>query len=70
MTKEETLSYIKAYLDGDTAVGNIIPLRSVLESAIKYLSQPSLPSELDEAAHEYAWDKQDIVYDAEGEQIS
>ena len=50
MTKEETLTYIKAYLGGDTAVGNIIPLRSVLESAIKYLSEPSLPSNLDEAA--------------------
>ena len=50
MTKEETLSYIKAYLDGDTVVGNIIPLRNVLESAIKYLSEPSLPSNLDEAA--------------------
>lgn len=52
MTKEETLAYIKAYLGGDTAVGNIIPLRSVLESAIKYLSEPSLPSNLDEAAEE------------------
>lgn len=53
MTKEETFAYIKAYLDGDTAVGNIIPLRSVLESAIKYLSEPSLPSNLDEAAEKY-----------------
>ena len=52
MTKEETFAYIKAYLDGDTAVGNIIPLRSVLESAIKYLSEPSLPSDLYEAAEE------------------
>ena len=52
MIKSETLSYIKAYLDGDTAVGNIIPLRSVLESAIKYLSEPSLPSDLDEAAED------------------
>lgn len=52
MTKEETMAYIKAYLDGDTAVGNIIPLRSVLGSAIKYLSEPSLPSNLDEAAEE------------------
>ena len=50
MTKEETFAYIKAYLDGDTAVGNIIPLRSVLESAIKYLSEPPLPSDIDEAA--------------------
>lgn len=50
MTKEETISNIKAYLDGDTAVGNIIPLRSILESAIKYLSDPSLLSNLDEAA--------------------
>lgn len=49
MTKEETLTYLKAYLDGDTAIGNIIPLRSVLESALEYL-EPSLPSNLDEAA--------------------
>ena len=49
MTEEETISNLKAYLDGDTAIGNIIPLRSVLESAIKYL-EPSLPSNLDEAA--------------------
>lgn len=49
MTKEETISNLKAYLDGDTAIGNIIPLRSVLESAIKYL-EPSLPANLDEAA--------------------
>lgn len=53
MNKEETLSNLKAYLDGDTAIGNIIPLRSVLESAIKYL-EPSLPSNLDEAA-EIMW---------------
>ena len=54
MNKSETISYLKAYLDGDIAVGNIIPLRSILESAIKYLSeQPSLPSNLDEAAEEY-----------------
>lgn len=52
MNKEETLSNLKAYLDGDTAIGNIIPLRSVLESAIKYL-EPSLPSNLDEVAEEY-----------------
>lgn len=52
MTKEETISNLKAYLDGDTSIGNIIPLRSVLESAIKYL-EPSLPSNLDEAAKEY-----------------
>ena len=50
MTKSETINNLKAYLNGDTAIGNIIPLRSVLESAIKYLSEPSLPSELDEAA--------------------
>ena len=51
MTKSETISNLKAYLDGDTAIGNIIPLRSVLESAIKFL-EPSLPSNLDEAAEE------------------
>ncbi len=55
MTKEETISNLKAYLEGDTAVGNIIPLRSVLESALKYL-EPSLPSNLDEATEEIAWD--------------
>ena len=49
MTKEEAISNLKAFLDGDTSIGNIIPLRSVLESAIKYL-EPSLPSNLDEAA--------------------
>lgn len=53
MNKEETLSNLKAYLDGDTAIGNIIPLRSVLESAIKYL-ESSLPPDLDEAAEEIA----------------
>ena len=52
MTKEETLTYLKAYLDGDTAIGNIIPLRSVLESALEYLEH-SLPSNLDEAAEDY-----------------
>lgn len=52
MKKEETISNLKAYLDGDTAIGNIIPLRSVLESAIKYLSEHSLPSNLDEAAED------------------
>ena len=52
MTKEETLTYLKAYLDGDTAIGNIIPLRSVLESALEYLER-SLPSNLDEAAEDY-----------------
>ena len=55
MNKEETLAYIKAYLNGDTAIGNIIPLRSVLESAIKYL-EPSLSSNLDEAAQRIAYD--------------
>lgn len=54
MTKSETINNLKAYLDGDTAIGNIIPLRSVLESAIKYL-EPSLPSDLNEAAEEYAY---------------
>ena len=29
----------------------------------------SLPSNLDEAAHDYAWEKQDIVYNAEGERF-
>ena len=53
MTQEETISNLKAYLDGDTAIGNIIPLRSVLESAIKYL-EPSLPSNLNEAAMQFA----------------
>lgn len=53
MNKEETLSNLKAYLNGDTAIGNIIPLRSVIESALEYL-EPSLPSNLDEAAEEYA----------------
>ena len=53
MTKEETISNLKAYLNGDTAIGNIIPLRSVLESAIKYLDS-SLPSNLDEEAFNYA----------------
>lgn len=55
MTKEETISYLKAYLDGDTSIGNIIPLRSVLESAIRFLETP-LPSNLDEAANKYAID--------------
>ena len=55
MTKSETISNLKAYLDGDTAIGNIIPLRSVLESAIKSL-EPSLPSNLDEAANNYGID--------------
>lgn len=60
MTKLETISNLKAYLDGDTAIGNIIPLRSVLESAIKYL-EPSLPSNLDEAARFGA--EMDILFD-------
>ena len=51
MTKSETISNLKAYLDGDTAIGNIIPLRSVLESALEYL-KPSLPANVDEAAEE------------------
>lgn len=42
MTKEETINNIKAYLNGDIAIGNIIPLRFVLESAIKYLESPSI----------------------------
>lgn len=62
MTKSETISNLKAYLDGDTAIGNIIPLRSVLESAIKYL-EPSLPSNLDEAAEIYY--EQDCPYPGE-----
>lgn len=45
MNKEETISNLKAYLDGDVAIGNIIPLRSVLKSALEYL-EPSLPSNL------------------------
>lgn len=53
MTKEETLAYIKAYLNGDTAIGNIIQLRSVLESAVTYLSKSPLPSDTDEAARHY-----------------
>lgn len=71
MTQEETISYLKAYLDGDTAVGNIIPLRSVLGSAIKYLSEPSLPSNLNEASEKYSEnilanneDLQDAIEDA------
>ena len=40
MTKSETISNLKAYLNGDTAIGNIIPLRSVLESAVGYLETP------------------------------
>lgn len=70
MTKSETISNLKAYLDGDTAIGNIIPLRSVLESAIKFL-EPSLPSNLDEAAEKYSEnilanneDLQDAIEDA------
>lgn len=55
MKKEETISNLKAYLDGDTAIGNIIPLRSVLESALEYL-KPSLPSNLNEAANNYGVD--------------
>jgi len=53
MTREETISNLKAYLNGDTAIGNIIPLRSVLESAIRCL-ETSLPANLDEAAGNYA----------------
>ena len=64
MTKSETISNLKAYLDGDTAIGNIIPLRSVLESAIKYL-EPSLPSNLDEAAINYAYDGEPEKYGIE-----
>lgn len=52
MTRQETINNLKAYLNGDTAIGDIIPLRSVLESALEYL-KPSLPSNLDEAAEEY-----------------
>ena len=55
MTRAETISNLKAYLDGDMTIGNIIPLRSVLESAVGYL-EPSLPSDLDEAAERYADD--------------
>lgn len=53
MTREETISNLKAYLNGDMAIGNIIPLRSVLESAIRCL-ETSLPANLDEAAGNYA----------------
>ena len=57
MTREETASFIRAYLDGDTSIGNIIPIRDVLESAIAYLKeQPYLPEGLDEAVEKIASD--------------
>ena len=34
---------------------------------IDSLSDENLSNNLDEAAHDYAWEKQDMVYDAEGE---
>lgn len=65
MTKSETISNLKAYLDGDMAIGNIIPLRSILESAIKYL-EPSLPSDLDEAAEKFNREDAARMWDYEG----
>lgn len=40
-----------------------------LKVALDVLGEPSLPDNLDEAAHDYAWEKQDMVYDAEGERL-
>ena len=62
MTKEETVSYLNAYLDGDTSIGNVIPLRQVLQSAVEHLSV-QLPEGLDKAAEEYAC----VNYDCETE---
>lgn len=64
MTREETASFIRAYLDGDTAIGNIIPIRDVLESAITYLTeQPTLPAGMEEAAMRDSLDYVDSIPD-------
>ena len=39
-----------------------------LRVAIKALSQPTLPSNLDEAAHSYAWEKQEHHIDFDGDE--
>lgn len=37
LEKEETVSYLKAYLDGDIEVGNIVSLRQLIQSAIRII---------------------------------
>lgn len=49
----------------DCRISSFDKLLSFIDSLQQ--EQSSLPSNLDEAAHDYAWEKQDMVYDAEGE---
>ena len=67
MEKEEALNILNGYMGGE-----IDPESTELYHAIELVvdileSQPSLPTDLNKAAHRYAWDKQDMAYDAEGQ---
>lgn len=53
MTKEEAIENIKL-IRFNAAITNANSFKEALDMAIEALSQPSLPSNLDEAAEEYA----------------
>lgn len=55
MTKEEAIENIKL-IRFNAAITNANSFKEALDIAIEALSQPSLPSNLDEAAEEYALD--------------
>ena len=51
MTKEECISLLNSYAEyGDIGIPNLIRFREAMRTAAELLQQPSLPSDLDEAA--------------------
>ena len=56
MTKEECVALLYRYAEYDgMGIPNLAGCREAMKTAADLLSQPSLPSDLDEAAEEYAY---------------
>ena len=67
MTREEAIKVLSESINDCSKV----PLDKIVEAvhlSIEALSQPSLPSNLDEAAHSYAWEKQEHHIDFDGDE--
>lgn len=67
MTREEAIKVLSESIHD----GSKVPWDKIVEAvhlSIEALSQPSLPSNLDEASHSYAWEKQEHHIDFDGDE--
>lgn len=67
MTREEAIENLKL-IRLNAGMTGAKSFKEALDLAIVSLSQPSIPSDLDEAAHSYAWKKQEHHIDFDGDE--